>query len=142
MSRKKYWDINSEEYHEKKEHLINYLMGNKGNIKQVERERALELGDQLDDESFIEYVESLDSKFNKQYKAAFRKYKSSHPLLNDSHTTCKSKPVRLSTNVQVQLDHVIKIYKADNPEQASKANSKAELLENALDHLIFQCRNQ
>lgn len=135
--------MDSTEFYDKKEHLLNYLRSNKGDIKQVERERALDLGEQLDDESFVEYVESLNPKFSKQYKAAFRKYKSSHPFLSDNiKTAYKSKPVRLSTNVQVQLDHVIEIYKTDKPEQASKANTKAELLENALDHLIFHCRNK
>ena len=135
MSRK-YWDLDSEEYTDKKCHLIEYLLKNKGNIKQIERERALDLGEQLDDEAFIEYVESLNDKFNNQYKAAFRKYKSDHPFMGEDGSGSKSKPVRLSAMAQVYLDRMVALYNIDEPEKADKANSKSELLENAIEHFL------
>lgn len=93
---------------------------------------ALDLAGQLDDESFIEYIESLNEKFTKQYKAAFRSFKSSCDYTEGGR---KSKPVRLSAKSEVQLNMIVEMYMRAEPESA-KDKSKSDLTDNALEWII------
>lgn len=136
MSRKKYWDLDALEFASKKAHLVNYLRSNKGKgIKEVEREYALDLASQLDDNAFVEYVEKLDAGFSKQYKAAYRKSRAI-PSLEDT------KAVRLDKRSIIYIEDIVDMYLKENPEESS--TEKAELTHKALNWIVVEqrCRNR
>lgn len=136
MSRKKYWDLDELEFASKKAHLVKYLRSNRGKgIREVEREYALELAGQFDDNAFVKYVEKLDSGFSKQYKAAYRKSKTIADLAD-------TKTVRLNKGTIFCLADIVEMYLEEKPED--KNVDKLELTSKALQWIIVEqkCRNR
>ncbi|MGL1311044.1 hypothetical protein ACSTKO_23645 [Vibrio parahaemolyticus] len=130
MSRKKYWDLDALEFASKKAHLVNYLRSNSGKgIREVEREYALELASQLDENAFVEYVEKLDSGFSKQYKAAYRKSRTIRSLED-------TKPVRLNKRSIIYIEDIIEMYLEKKPED--KDVDKLELTHKALHWIVVK----
>lgn len=130
MSRKKYWDLDALEFSGKQNHLVNYLRSNKGKgIREVEREYALELANQLDDNAFIDYVEKLDPGFSKQYKAAYRKSREVTQLAD-------TKVVRLDRRIIHSLERIVEMYLEEKPEDTNI--EKSELTHKALLWIVVK----
>ena len=126
MARTDFWDDLS---HSKKQYLIQHLKRThtKYEIRQVQVDHLVELSEELLNDNFIAYFDTLPSNYKKAFKSAWRQRQ--HKEYN------RKKTVEMSYGAYYYLKNMIKVFEHKNPDSNK---SKNEILEDVLSTSYFK----